>query len=57
MFENLRADLARYPGGGWRAVRLALQSPGFYATALYRVRRQVHTRLPRAVSLAVKLPL
>ncbi|MBS2028808.1 MAG: serine acetyltransferase [Deltaproteobacteria bacterium] len=57
MFENLRADLARFPGGGWRSLRLALESPGFYAAALYRARRHVHTKLPRPVSLLVKLPL
>jgi len=57
MFENLRADVARFPGGGWTSLRLALESPGFYAAALYRVRRHVHTRLPRPISLAVKLHL
>lgn len=60
MRDELRADLARYPGSGLRRWSLALRSPGFYATSLYRLRHHIHARWPRALRLpatAVLAPL
>jgi serine O-acetyltransferase len=52
MLDDLRADVSRYPGG----LRAALENPGFYATALYRVRREVQ-RWPRWRALPAKAVL
>ena len=50
MFDNLRADLARYP-----SAKLALAAPGFWGVASYRAWRSVTTKpLLKPLKLLVK---
>ena len=57
MLEELRADLARYPGNSRTRLWIALRCPGFYAVALYRVRADIYQRWPSALALPAKLAL
>ena len=56
MLRELKADIARYPGGGARSLMLALRSPSFYPLAVYRFGRDVYFRWPRPLSIAARLP-
>jgi serine O-acetyltransferase len=54
MWDDLQADLARYPGAGLARLRLALESQGFWAVAAYRLGRAIHA-LPRELSLPLRV--
>lgn len=56
MLEELKADIARYPGGGARSLSLALRSASFYPIAVYRFGRDVYFRWPRPLSIAARVP-
>lgn len=56
MLNELRADVARYPGGGAKSLLMALRSASFYPIAVYRFGHDAHFRWPRAFSVAAKVP-
>src|ERR1041385_7365904 len=51
MLKELKADVARYPGG----LVMALRSPGFYPVAVYRLGSDVYRTWPRGAALVGKL--
>jgi serine O-acetyltransferase len=55
MLAELKKDLERLPGKGLARLVVALQTPGFYATALHRLGNDIYTRWPRAAAVPAKL--
>lgn len=55
MLLELQKDLERFPGKGLSRLGVALQTPGFYATALHRLGSDIYTRWPKAVAVPAKL--
>lgn len=55
MLRDLRADVARFPGGGVKSLLLALRAPGFYPLAVYRLGADVYRRWPPAPRLVGKI--
>ncbi len=58
MFENLRADLARYvrrDESGWRKLLVYLETQGVWAVVVYRYGRWVYTECPPSVRLPLKI--
>ena len=56
MLAELKADLARYPGGPLQQLGNALQSAAFYPILVYRLGHDVYFRWPRLISLAARIP-
>ncbi len=54
MWSDLSEDLRRYPGSTWKRLRLALESPGFWAVATYRLGRAIYD-LPAPLAVLPKL--
>lgn len=50
MFENVGADLRRYPGNRSRRLMLAMLNQGFWAVLAYRISHRLY-RLPRFLKL------
>src|SRR5512140_702675 len=55
MLQELRADVARYPGTGFARLITALRCAGFYAVVVYRFGHDVYHRWPRPLALLGKL--
>ncbi len=56
MLQELKADLARYPGGPLERVAIALRSPGFYPVVMHRIGHDIHRRWPTGLAKVAKLP-
>ncbi len=56
MLDELKADVARYPGGGAKSLLTALRCASFYPIAVYRFGHDVYFRWPRPWSVVGKLP-
>ncbi len=56
MLKELKADLARYPGGFFGRLSLALRSAGFYPVVVYRIGHDIYVRWPRSAATLAKVP-
>ena len=56
MIEELRADLARYPGDTFQQLATALRSAAFYPIVVYRLGNDIYFRWPRPLARLGKLP-
>jgi len=55
MIAELRADLTRFPGRGWRRWRIALCTPGSYSVVVYRFGFEAYHRRPGALAVFAKV--
>ena len=56
MLQELKADLARYPGGTFQRLSLALRCAGFYPVVVYRIGHDIYVRWPRSLAMLAKVP-
>ena len=56
MLQELKADLARYPGGTFQRMSLALRCAGFYPVVVYRIGHDIYVRWPRSLAMLAKVP-
>lgn len=56
MLQELKADLARYPGSPLERVAVALRSPGFYPVVMHRLGHDIYRRWPTGLARIAKVP-